>query len=176
MAHSPRRTAPRASFAPDLHPDELGVARRFQALARRSAPADLESRCLDPARLESARLESARIDAARCNDARPDAGLLEPAAARLGRSARRWAPLAWAAALLLAFGVAALARSGGSTPATAGAGSAYAIASAPLGSPPAAPRQLFEVVDDPSVPLFHTVETFDRLTPAPMVAWQGGSR
>lgn len=143
MHRPPRPLASRPPLPPDLGAGERAVAGRFEALARAVAPRSLEERCL--AAPEDVFAGRGSVAA-------------RPAWRALG------VPLAWAAALLLAVGLASLSSStDGRSPVTeAGA--------------PFVRNQVFEVVDDPSVPLFHAVETFDRLTPAPLVAWQGGSR
>jgi len=124
-------SASRSRRAPDLTPSEQALADRFSALARAPLSEELRARCL--ADLSEVGLEPAPT------------------------SHPRWVPsllttfLAAAAALLLAFGVAALTSSSGD----AGDGRGPSLAKGSFAS--------LRVVDDPSVPLFHGLETFDQL-------------
>lgn len=94
-------------------------------------------------------------------------GALPQAASRLPREARA-RPWTWAfsaaAALLLALGVASLVGSSDGTRPTGTAPAGASFAS-------------LHVVDDPSVPLFHSLETFDQLAGSVLAsAVESGSR
>ena len=140
-------------LAADLDPSERAVAERLGALPRAGLPRGLRALCLQGGLVGG--LEGSLE------------GGLAQAASRLPREARaRHWTLAFsaAAALLLALGVASLVGSSG------GAG--------PTGTAPAgASFASLHVVDDPSVPLFHGLETFDQLAGSVLAsAVESGSR
>lgn len=144
MSHQPpspaSSPAPRPGrLAPDLGPWERGLAERLAALPRAGLPEGLGTRCLSLVE------ERSGSSLERAADPQTSHGL------PWSVSARRWRVL-WAAAasLLLALGVASLAGSRGATNAEGRAR-------------PDASFARLQVVDDPSVPLFHGLETFDQL-------------
>jgi hypothetical protein len=100
---------------------------------------------------------------ARCLDGVGRRAPLLPMGARFATPQVLARPLGWAAGVLLAIGVVTMASS---SPSDCGHGH---------GDGPRAGARLV-VVDDPSVSLFHGVESFDRLSPAPMLAWNGAGR
>lgn len=144
-------------LAPDLGPSERALAERVAALPRAHLPEGLGMRCLNPPEEHGHPEEHGGSS-------------LAWAAGSRWNLARRWrVSLAVAAALLLALGVASLAGSRGETNAQ---GQAH----------PGATFASLHVVDDPSVPLFHGLETFDQLAGSVVavasgsVAPGGGSR